>query len=84
MTIVHVNRTLRRLRKYRLALVAQQVVIITDLDRLRALVRGMPSLADTPDGFERDLRRDQWSVGAARSDRLLRAASSTKSYEAEE
>ena len=46
MTMVHVNRTLRRLREDRLAMVAQQVVILTDVDRLRALVSGMPALAD--------------------------------------
>jgi hypothetical protein len=44
MTMVHVNRTLRRLRQEKLAIVAQQVVMITDLDRLRAVVAGMPSL----------------------------------------
>ena len=48
MTMVHVNRTLRRLREDRLVLVAQQVVIITDLDRLRALLGGMPPLAELP------------------------------------
>jgi CRP/FNR family transcriptional regulator, anaerobic regulatory protein len=46
MTMVHVNRTLRRLREDRLVMVANQVVIITDLDRLRALASGMPPLAD--------------------------------------
>jgi CRP-like cAMP-binding protein len=46
MTMVHVNRTLRRLREDRLVLVAKQVVIITDLDRLRGVVSGMPPLAD--------------------------------------
>jgi hypothetical protein len=51
MTMVHVNRTLRHLREDRLAIVAQQVVMLTDLDRLRALVSGMPSLAETPDGL---------------------------------
>jgi CRP-like cAMP-binding protein len=49
MTMVHVNRTLRHLREDRLAIVAQQVVIITDLAQLRALVSGMPSLAETSD-----------------------------------
>jgi CRP-like cAMP-binding protein len=71
MTMVHINRTLRHLREDRLVTVAQQVVIIADLDRLRALVSGMPSLADTPDGLEREPRRDQWSVGPVHSDRPL-------------
>ena len=47
MTMVHVNRTLRRLREEKIAIVAQQVVMITDLDRLRAVVAGMPSLGET-------------------------------------
>lgn len=49
MTMVHVNRTLRRLREERLVLVAQQVVIITDIDRLRALLGGIPPLAELPE-----------------------------------
>jgi CRP-like cAMP-binding protein len=71
MTMVHVNRTFRQLREDRLVLVAQQVVIITDLDRLRAVVSGMPPLADTSDGLEREPLRDQWSVGPSHSDRLM-------------
>jgi CRP-like cAMP-binding protein len=47
MTMVHVNRTLRHLREEKLAVVAQQVVMITNLDRLRAVVAGMPSLGET-------------------------------------
>jgi CRP-like cAMP-binding protein len=47
MTMVHLNRTLRRLREEKLAIVAQQVVMITDLDRLRAVVAGMPPLSET-------------------------------------
>jgi CRP-like cAMP-binding protein len=39
MTMVHVNRTLRRLRQEKMAIVAQQVVILADLDRLRARQR---------------------------------------------
>jgi len=49
MTMVHVNRTLRRLREERLLMVANQVVIITDLDRLRAVVTGMPPLTELPE-----------------------------------
>jgi CRP-like cAMP-binding protein len=47
MTMIHVNRTLRRMREEKLAIVAQQVVMITDLDRLRALVSSMPRLSET-------------------------------------
>jgi CRP-like cAMP-binding protein len=47
MTMVHVNRTLRRLREERLLLVANQVVVIHDLDRLRAIVGGLPPLDET-------------------------------------
>jgi CRP-like cAMP-binding protein len=46
MTMVHVNRTLRHLREERLAIVAQQVVIIPDVDRLRALVGGLPPFSE--------------------------------------
>ena len=49
MTMVHVNRTLRRMRDDRLVLVDRQVVIITDLDRLRAVVTGLPVLPDLPE-----------------------------------
>src|SRR5262249_10480537 len=42
LTLVHVNRTLRRLREERLALIDRQVVIIMDIDGLRGLVRGLP------------------------------------------
>lgn len=46
MTMVHVNRTIRRLREEGLVLVAKQVATITDLERLRALVSSMPPLCD--------------------------------------
>ena len=49
LTLVHVNRTLRRLREERLVLVDQQVVIIMDLDGLRELVRGLPQPAEMPE-----------------------------------
>ena len=45
MTMVHVNRILRRLRDERLVMVDRQVVIIMDLDRLRELAHGLPMLA---------------------------------------
>jgi|SRR5579872_6471123 len=48
-TMVHVNRTLRRLRDDRLVLVDRQVVIIMDLARLRAVVTGLPQLPELPE-----------------------------------
>jgi CRP-like cAMP-binding protein len=44
MTMVHVSRTLRRLREQRLVLVDRQVVIILDVDGLRELASGLPPL----------------------------------------
>ena len=49
LTLVHVNRTLRRLREERLVLVDRQVVIIMDLERLRAAAQGLPQSADLPE-----------------------------------
>jgi CRP-like cAMP-binding protein len=49
LTLVHVNRTLRRLREEKLVLVDRQVVIIMDLARLRALAQGLPQPAELPD-----------------------------------
>jgi CRP/FNR family transcriptional regulator len=49
LTLVHVNRTLRRLREERLVLVDRQVVIITDLDRLRDAVQGSGPSIDLPE-----------------------------------
>ena len=49
LTLVHVNRTLRRLREERIVLVDRQVVIIQDLDRLRELAQGLPEAADMPE-----------------------------------
>lgn len=49
LTLVHVNRTLRRLRVERLVLVDRQVVIIMNLDGLRELVRGLPQPAEMPE-----------------------------------
>jgi CRP-like cAMP-binding protein len=46
LTLVHVNRTLRRLREERLVLLERQVVTIMDLEGMRALVRGLPQPAD--------------------------------------
>lgn len=47
MTMVHVSRTLRRLREQRLVLVDRQVVIILDIDGLRELANGLPPLTAT-------------------------------------
>lgn len=49
LTVVHVNRTLRRMREEKLVILDRQVVIILDLDRLRALVRGLPQAVDLPE-----------------------------------
>ncbi len=49
LTLVHVNRTLRRLREERLVAVDRQVVIIQDLDRLRAAAQGLPQPAHMPE-----------------------------------
>jgi len=44
MTMVHISRTLRRMREERLVLVDRQVVIILDLEGLRQVVTGLPPL----------------------------------------
>jgi CRP-like cAMP-binding protein len=49
LTLVHVNRTLRRLREERIVLVDRQVVIIMDLDRLREFAQGLPQAAELPE-----------------------------------
>jgi CRP-like cAMP-binding protein len=49
LTLVHVNRTLRRLREERIVLVDRQVVIIIDLDRLREFAHGLPQAAELPE-----------------------------------
>jgi CRP-like cAMP-binding protein len=46
LTLVHVNRTLRRLREERIVLVDRQIVMIMDLDRLRECAEGLPQIAD--------------------------------------
>lgn len=48
-TMVHVNRILRRMRDERLVLVDRQVVIIMDVDRLRALASGLPPVPELPE-----------------------------------
>jgi len=47
--LVHVNRTLRRLREERIAIIDRQVVIIMDLDRLRKFAQGLPESAELLD-----------------------------------
>ena len=49
LTLVHVNRTLRRLREEKIVLVDRQVVIIQDIERLRALSQGLPQPAELPE-----------------------------------
>jgi CRP/FNR family transcriptional regulator len=49
LTLVHVNRTLRRLREERIVLVDRQVVIIMDFDRLREFAQGLPQPAELPE-----------------------------------
>jgi len=46
LTLVHVNRTLRRLREQRIVLIERQTVIILDLDRLRECAEGLPQVAE--------------------------------------
>jgi CRP/FNR family transcriptional regulator len=52
LTVVHVNRTLRRLREERLLMLDRQVVIILDLERLRQIARGLPPSADIAEPAE--------------------------------
>jgi CRP/FNR family transcriptional regulator, anaerobic regulatory protein len=49
LTLVHVNRTLRRLREEKIVLVDRQVVIIQDIERLRELAQGLPQPAELPE-----------------------------------
>jgi CRP/FNR family transcriptional regulator len=49
LTLVHVNRTLRRLREEKIVLVDRQVVIIQDLERMRTLAQGLPQPAELPE-----------------------------------
>jgi CRP/FNR family transcriptional regulator, anaerobic regulatory protein len=48
LTLVHVNRTLRRLREEKIVLVDRQVVIIQDIERMRELAQGLPEPAEMP------------------------------------
>ena len=49
LTLVHVNRTLRRMREEKIVLVDRQVVIIQDIERLRELAQGLPQSAELPE-----------------------------------
>jgi CRP-like cAMP-binding protein len=49
LTLVHVNRTLRRLREEKIVLVDRQVVIIQDIERMRELAQGLPQSAEMHD-----------------------------------
>jgi CRP-like cAMP-binding protein len=49
LTLVHVNRTLRRLREEGIAMVDRQVVIIQDMDRLRHYAQGLPEPSEIPE-----------------------------------
>lgn len=49
MTLVHVNRTLRRLREEGLIVVGGQFVSILQPDRLRQLVSGLPCGMELPE-----------------------------------
>lgn len=42
LTLVHVNRTCRRLREQGMATITRQAVVIHDMERMRTLVRGLP------------------------------------------
>jgi len=46
LTLVHINRTLRRLREEKIVLVDRQVVIIQDIERLRQMAQGLPEAAE--------------------------------------
>jgi CRP-like cAMP-binding protein len=48
MTLVHMNRTLRRLREERLVIVDRQVVMIMDFQGLRAILHDLPEPAYLP------------------------------------
>jgi CRP/FNR family transcriptional regulator len=49
LTLVHINRTLRKLREEKVVLVDRQVVIILDLERMRSVAQGLPQCVDLPE-----------------------------------
>ena len=56
MTMVHVSRTLRRLRQERLVMVDRQVVIILDVDGLRDIAGGKATTREMTAAIIRELR----------------------------
>jgi CRP-like cAMP-binding protein len=48
LTLVHVNRTLRKLREERVVVIDRQVVNILDMDGLRFVAQGLPQAAELP------------------------------------
>jgi CRP/FNR family transcriptional regulator, anaerobic regulatory protein len=52
LTLVHVNRTLRKLREEQVVLVDRQVVIIQNIDRLRLAAQGLPQAAELPEAAD--------------------------------
>ena len=50
LTLVHVNRTLRRLREEKIVIVDRQVVIIRDIAWMRELAQGLPQSAELRSG----------------------------------
>jgi CRP-like cAMP-binding protein len=66
MTMVHVSRIFRRLRQDKVALVDRQVVIILDVQRLRAIVAGLAPAATAPPEAE---ETDGVFADAAQADR---------------
>jgi CRP-like cAMP-binding protein len=47
LTLVHVNRTLRRLREEKLLLSGRrQIVILKDIERIRRMAEGLPNIGD--------------------------------------
>jgi len=55
LTLVHVNRTLHKLREEEVVLVDRQIVIIQDLDRLRLAGKGLPQAAELPEAADHHL-----------------------------
>jgi CRP/FNR family transcriptional regulator, anaerobic regulatory protein len=58
LTLVHINRTLRKLREEKVVLVDRQVVIILDLERMRSVAQGLPQSAELPEPADRLLSAD--------------------------
>lgn len=51
LTLVHVNRTLRRLREEGIVRVDRQVVVIEDMVRMHELAQGLPQSAELPEAL---------------------------------